>query len=158
MVALQNYGGDQLPLIRQIQVNLSKAGKKVNGIIQVQHDAPVGLLLGTDVLSQLGFAMLESYPNGMITDLLLGQKWPNQSIQPKSGTPTEQVQREVLPQEPSLSSAVPEQQPSDSTAPTANNQAIVPNAMPPRQEEPVYQHAIVHLLQAVRLPAATKSC
>ena len=100
--------------------------------------------------------MLESDPNGMITDLLLGQKWPNQSIQPKSGTPTEQVQREVLPQEPSLSLAVPEQEPSDSTAPTANNQAIVPNAMPARQEEPVYQHAIVRLLQAVRLPARHK--
>ena len=156
MVALQNYGGDQLPLIRQIQVNLSKAGKQANAIIQVQHDAPVGLLLGTDVLPQLGFAMLESDPNGMITDLLLGQKWPNQSIQPKSGTPTEQVQREVLPQEPSLSLAVSEQEPSDSTAPTANNQAIVPNAMPARQEEPVYQHAIVRLLQAVRLPARHK--
>ena len=108
MVALQNYGGDQLPLIRQIQVNLSKAGKQANTIIQVQHDAPVGLLLGTDVLPQLGFAMLESDPNGMITDLLLGQSWQNQLIQPRGGTPAEQVQREVLPQEPSLSSAVSE--------------------------------------------------
>ena len=28
--------------------------------------------------------------------------------------------------------------------------------MPARREEPVYQHAIVHLLQAVRLPARHK--
>ena len=55
--------GDQLPLILQIQVNLSKAGKQANAIIQVQHDAPVGLLLGTDVLPELGFAMLDSDPN-----------------------------------------------------------------------------------------------
>ena len=91
MVALQNYGGDKLPLIRQIQVNLSKSGKQVDAIIQVQHDAPVGLLLGTDVLAQLGFAMLGPDPNGTITDLLLGQKWQNQLLQPRNGTQSEQV-------------------------------------------------------------------
>jgi len=63
MVALQNYGGDKLPLIQQIQVSLSKTGKQVDTMIQIQHDAPVGLLLGTDVLAQLGFAMLRPDPN-----------------------------------------------------------------------------------------------
>ena len=152
MVALQNYGGDKLPLIRQIQVNLSKAGKQVDAIIQVQHDAPVGLLLGTDVLAQLGFAMLEPDPNGLITDLLLGQKWQNQLLQPGNGTLLEQVRTEVLPKEPSLPS--PAHQPE--SVDNANDQAIVPDATLTRPEEPVYQPAIVRLLQAVRLPARHK--
>jgi len=61
-------------------VSLSKTGKQVDVIIQIQYDAPVGLLLGTDVLAQLGFAMLRPDLNGVNTDLLLGQTWQNQLL------------------------------------------------------------------------------
>ena len=86
-VALQNYGGGQLPLIQQIRVKLSKAGNQADAIIQVQHDAPVGLLLGTDVLAPLGFTVLESDSEGVTTDLLRGQNGVVCRIQARKDNP-----------------------------------------------------------------------
>ena len=153
-VTLQNYGGGQLSLIRQIQVKLSKAGNQADAIIQVQQDAPVGLLLGTDVLAPLGFAMLEPDSEGVTTDLLRGQKWQKEATAIPSGiqSSSESLPREVVAED--LSQPVFESKPDNSS----NHQArpVMSDATPARQEGSVHPPAIVRLLQAVRLPARHK--
>ena len=54
-VALQNYGGGWLPVVRQTRVTMSRSVYYVEAIVQVQKDAPAQLLIGTDLLSKLGF-------------------------------------------------------------------------------------------------------
>ena len=83
-VVLHNYGGDQLNLVRQIKVTVSKAGRGVDTVVQVQRDAPVGLLLGTDLLSQLGFALLEANQDGEAFDLFHDRKWTMVRDNPES--------------------------------------------------------------------------
>lgn len=60
-------------------MQLSKAENSTNSIIQVQSEAPVGLLLGTNVLSRLGFAVLQSDREGVTVDLLSGRKWQKEA-------------------------------------------------------------------------------
>lgn len=68
-VGLQNYGGGKLNLIRQIWIVLSRNGHEVCAVVQVQKDIPVGLLIRTDTLPQLGFALVETDTCGMGIDL-----------------------------------------------------------------------------------------
>ena len=75
ILKLQSYGGGQLDLIRQIRLTLSLGRYKVHAILQVQKDAPVGLLLGTDLLPHLGFAFLESGAETSWRDFLQGCPW-----------------------------------------------------------------------------------
>jgi len=74
-VGLQNYGGGKLNLIRQIRTVLSRNGHEVCAVVQVQKDIPVGLLIRTDTLPQLGFALVETDTCGMGIDLLQKQTW-----------------------------------------------------------------------------------
>ena len=49
---LQNYGGGELKLARQIRVSLSRVGgQTIEAVLQVQSNAPVDFLLGTDLQS-----------------------------------------------------------------------------------------------------------
>ena len=57
-VGLQNYGSGKLNLIWQIPTVLSRSGHEVCAVVQVQKDIPVGLLIRTDTLPQLGFALV----------------------------------------------------------------------------------------------------
>ena len=54
-MVLQNYSGDKLRVVRQIKVTLSRSGHSARAIIQVQKGAPAKLLVGTDLLSKLGY-------------------------------------------------------------------------------------------------------
>ena len=56
---LRNYGGEELNIVRQISVTLMREGHSVTATVQVQVAAPVPLLIGTDVLPQLGFQFLQ---------------------------------------------------------------------------------------------------
>ena len=58
VVLLKSYGGQELPLVGQIKVTLARSNYTVEATIQVQKDAPVTLLVGTDLQSQLGFMFL----------------------------------------------------------------------------------------------------
>ena len=69
-VALRNYGGGQLPVVRQIRATLSRAGRKVEAVVQVQKDAPAKLLLGTDLLAGLSFAFVSNVPEKDEVNLL----------------------------------------------------------------------------------------
>ena len=94
---LQNYGGGELKLARQIRVSLSRVGgKTIEAVLQVQSNAPVDLLLGTDLQSQLGFVLMSVEEDGTGFDLLLEKQWkvvnspvittPNSETQQLAGT------------------------------------------------------------------------
>ena len=69
-MTLRSYGGAELPIVAQVSCKLSKGGFSIEGLLQVQKEAPVDLLLGTDTLSQLGFSLTQSQDN--ITKDILG--------------------------------------------------------------------------------------
>lgn len=75
-VGLQNYGGSMLNLIRQIRIVLSRNGHEVCAVVQVQKDISVGLLIRTDTLPQLSFALVETDTCGMGIEK---QTWKKQS-------------------------------------------------------------------------------
>ena len=59
-MTLRSYGGVELPIMAQVSCKLSKGGFSTESLLQVQKEAPVDFLLGTDTLSQLGFSLTES--------------------------------------------------------------------------------------------------
>ena len=46
-----------------------------NATVLVQKDAPLDLLLGTDLHASLGFLLLETGHNGRVLDLLQNKEW-----------------------------------------------------------------------------------
>ena len=52
---LQNYSGDNLKIVRQIKIDMSRLGYSITAVVQVQKETPAKLLIGTDLLSQLGY-------------------------------------------------------------------------------------------------------
>ena len=63
-MVLQNYSGDGLKVVRQIRVHLACFGFAVETPTQVQKAAPAKLLIGTDVLPQLGYLFVQSTVEG----------------------------------------------------------------------------------------------
>ena len=63
-MVLQNYSGDRLKVVWQIRVHLAHSGFVVETPIQVQKAAPAKLLIGTDVLPQLGYLFVQSTVEG----------------------------------------------------------------------------------------------
>ena len=72
---LHNYGGDELKIVRQLSVAISREGHTCTATVLVQKDAPLDLLLGTDLQMQLGFLFLQKRSDGMAIDLLQKGKW-----------------------------------------------------------------------------------
>ena len=73
-VTLQNYGGQRLGIVRQIKVGITRPGCSVEAVVQVHQDAPTDLLIGTDLLPQLGFIFLQTELEGEDIDLLSMEK------------------------------------------------------------------------------------
>ena len=69
-MVLQNYSGDRLKVVWQIKVHLACSGFVVETPIQVQKAAPAKLLIGTDVLPELGYLFVQSTVEGEDFDLL----------------------------------------------------------------------------------------
>ena len=74
-LTLHNYGGDELKVVRQLTVTISKEGHTCTATVLVLKDAPLDLLLGTDLQTQLGFLFLQKKTNGTAVDLLQKRKW-----------------------------------------------------------------------------------
>ena len=72
-LALRNYGGGRLPVVRQVQTTISRPGYKVEETIQVQRGAPARLLVGTELLPRLGFLFVCTGEGSEVTDLLESQ-------------------------------------------------------------------------------------
>ena len=83
-VSLRSYGGNELEIVSQAVCHLERDGYQVKTALQVQKGAPVDLLLGTDVLSQLGFSLMQASKQGMAIDLL---QMTNTSHTPLDSTP-----------------------------------------------------------------------
>ena len=63
-------------MARQIKVSISRVGgKPIEAVLQVQTNAPVDLLLGTDLQSRLGFVLMSVEHGGIGRDLLLQKQW-----------------------------------------------------------------------------------
>ena len=78
-VPLKSYGGEELNLVGQTKVVLSRCNYSTEATIQVQKDAPVKLLIGTDMQPQLGFAFVMQY-EGQVTDLLKQEPWQGDCV------------------------------------------------------------------------------
>ena len=75
-MTLKSYTGSELNLIGQLQVQLTTISHVVDTVAQVQKDAPVDLLLGTDVQPVLGFSLIQCDGSGTASDLTNeGLKW-----------------------------------------------------------------------------------
>jgi len=72
---LHNYGGDKLKVVRQLMVTISREGHTCTATVLVQKGAPLDLLLGIDLQTQLGFLFLQKKTNGIAVDLLQKRKW-----------------------------------------------------------------------------------
>ena len=71
-VSLRNYGGDKLAIVSQVKCQLTSDREAIETVVQVQKGAAEDLLLGTDVLSRLGFSLVYTPKNGHPKDLLQG--------------------------------------------------------------------------------------
>ena len=58
-MSLCSYGNAELPIVGQVECCLSTAQRKISALLEVQKEAPVDLLVGTDVLHQLGFVLTQ---------------------------------------------------------------------------------------------------
>ena len=73
-IPLQSYGGERLNNVKQMKVTISRGDTTVNTIVQIHNDAPVPLLIGTDVQPLLGFAFLQPEHGDQAIDLLQKKK------------------------------------------------------------------------------------
>ena len=92
-LSLKNYGGEELDLAGQIEVQMSVPGHAVQAMIQVHREPPVDLLLGTDLQSALGFSLIQIGEDDVAIDLLQGGQW-------RRGVTTTPAELESLVEEP----------------------------------------------------------
>ena len=82
-VSVRSYGGEKLDIVSQVRCQLEREGYQIEAVVQVQKAAPIDLLLGTDVLSWLAFALLQSNQHGTAINLLDPQTQVN--LSPEDG-------------------------------------------------------------------------
>ena len=58
-MSLRNYGGGELNIVSEIQCKVSHGSYSKEAVLQVQNNAPVNVLLGTDLQPHLGFALIQ---------------------------------------------------------------------------------------------------
>ena len=64
---LKNYSGDNLKIVRII---MSRPGYSISAMVQVQSGAPAKLLVGADLLSQLGYFFVQASEDDHDLDML----------------------------------------------------------------------------------------
>lgn len=57
-IAMRSYGGERLNIVAQLRVDLQQSNHRKTTTVLVQKGAPHKLLIGTDVMSTLGFSLL----------------------------------------------------------------------------------------------------
>lgn len=87
-LSVNNYGGGDVNVIGQLPVTLQVENKECQATILVQKGAKVDLLLGTDLISDLGFLVLEAPDQkGQSVDLLKRKTFAvNQSLVKEAGS------------------------------------------------------------------------
>ena len=132
-VALCSYGGGELNIVSQVKCRVSRDNFIVETVLQVQKGAPVDLLLGTDILSCLGFTFSRLEKDGKSTDLLeeLGS---DMSISADKGVPGSSTHSKLY----------------ANVSPVGHTESKSPSALVPGEDT---KAVIVRLIQATRLPA-----
>ena len=75
---LKSYSGEALPIVNQTRVQLSRESYSITTCIQVQMNAPVQVLLGTDLQSSLGFCKVDLEDPGQTQSCVLKVKQQDQ--------------------------------------------------------------------------------
>ena len=93
-VALQGYGGGRIDIVRQMLATISHGSYSREGIVYIQKDPPVDLLLGTDFQSYLGLLLVDASNLDEMVYLFTGQRCVNvggevQVCDPYPSTPSE---------------------------------------------------------------------
>ena len=70
-VTLNNYG-KLVDIMAQTKLTLSLGKQLVASVVLIQKGAPNDLLVGTDILPQLGVSLVVDKGNGYMMDLLIG--------------------------------------------------------------------------------------
>ena len=88
---LRSYSGEALPIVKKAHVRLSRGHYTVDACVQVQMNAPVQVLLGTDLQPRLVFHLVDTEDPEQTRDgiLKLEQQDPVQSPQPTQELPAE---------------------------------------------------------------------
>ena len=126
-VSLRSYGGNELQIISQVRCQIARGNRAVDTVLQVQKAAPVDLLLGTDVIPRLGFALIQVSEKA--SEDLLGRT-PQCSEASVSCIPAQET------------SALPDGR-------TTTSDLILPMSTTSKRETP---SAAVRLIQATKLP------
>lgn len=112
--------------MRQMSAAISRGGHTCTANVLIQKDAPLDMLLGTDLQAQLGFLFLQKKTDGTAVDLLQKREWiitqADDGAREDHATPCPSEDGEMKPDNPS--------------------QAAVTTTEP-----------VVHLIQATRLPS-----
>jgi hypothetical protein len=72
---LRSFGGETLNMVCQVTVNLVRGNRDITAEVQVQKGVPVQFLLGSDLLPQLGFSILESQTDDTAVDHFRHDQW-----------------------------------------------------------------------------------
>ena len=67
-ITLKSYGGRELNIVKQLTAVLSRGNRQCKATVLVQKDAPLDLLLGTDLQAKLGFFVLQTKADGTVTE------------------------------------------------------------------------------------------
>ena len=59
LLNLRNYSGNRLDVVGQVKTHISRPVISVEATVQVQKGAPANLLIGTDLLTRLGFLFVK---------------------------------------------------------------------------------------------------
>ena len=88
---LRSYSGEALPIVKKAHVHLSCGHYTVDACVQVQMNAPVQVLLGTDLQPRLGFHLVDTEDPEQTRDciLKLEQQDPVRSPQTTQELPAE---------------------------------------------------------------------
>ena len=97
-MTLKSYGGEELPIVRQIECTVSREKYSMKATLQVQKGAPVRLLIGTDLQAKLGVLLLlrGKEQDEPAKDLLQGKEWAVGEV-PVAKSPPEETPSSPLP-------------------------------------------------------------
>ena len=134
---LKSYCGGKLYLVAQVKLQIATvSGQRVEAIVQVQEDAPVDLLLGTDLQPLLGFSLTVNVPGDNSCDLLKGSEPEETQANAVAGSEKEEAHEDKAP--PTRSTLCKD-------APPFTPESVILPTPPPG--------LMVKLIQASRIPA-----
>ena len=69
-ISIRNFGGGRVNVLSQVTVDINRGSYQCRATILVQKGSTIELLLGTDLLTKLGFDLVKTSQEGKLTSLL----------------------------------------------------------------------------------------